>query len=271
MVQHRASEHSSRNLCTSQICSKHSVEHGHVFLLYLHTSCDLIECACAEFCPGSASSSGWNQVDPLTCSSQDSTRGSYQSTLQRHRSQPTGAVMNNWCCSDWMEALLCLYFYMKAITVFFYGHLCSQETTKCTCYSFRGSLFALRRGCTNTLRPESSVKPYNLNQEPLVQKTTRRKNTSVHDNRGVSREKAIILSNMEDKREEIFPDSFLEGDPETAHNFPTSFERLTNPYGMIPRLTFYTYTLLVCRSAESEDVEVGLRVFHQHFYLMFFP
>lgn len=41
----------------------------------------------AEFCAGSASSSGWNPVGPLTCWSQDSTGGSYQSTLQKHRSQ----------------------------------------------------------------------------------------------------------------------------------------------------------------------------------------
>ncbi len=38
------------------------------------------------FFAGSASSSWWNQVGPLTCCSQDLTRGSYQSTLQRHRS-----------------------------------------------------------------------------------------------------------------------------------------------------------------------------------------
>lgn len=40
--------------------------------------------------------------------------------------RPTGALLNNWCCPDWMETLLCLYFYTKAITVL-YWHLCSQE------------------------------------------------------------------------------------------------------------------------------------------------
>ncbi len=62
--------------------------------------------------------------------------------------QPTEAFMNNWCCSDWMETLLCLYFYMKAITVFIDIYAARRsETTKCTCYSFGGSLFALDANC----------------------------------------------------------------------------------------------------------------------------
>lgn len=56
---------------------------------------------------------------------------------------PTGAFMNNWCCSDWMETLLCFYFYMEAITAFIDIYAVERsETTKCVCYSFRGSLFA---------------------------------------------------------------------------------------------------------------------------------
>lgn len=63
----------------------------------------------ADFCPGSASSSGWNQVDPLTCSNQDSTRGSYQSTLQRHRSLEQLWIID----ATLTEGGLCFWFYMK--------------------------------------------------------------------------------------------------------------------------------------------------------------
>ena len=64
----------------------------------------------------------------------------------------TGAFMNNWCWSDRMETPLFLYFYMKAITVLIDIYAAGRsETTKCICYSFRGSLFALSIGGTYAL------------------------------------------------------------------------------------------------------------------------